>query len=64
VVVVAKNLDKNENRSDPVGIYALKIVKLTTRGRAYLEAGKKVPKNIWAEIDQCMDEMIELLPNR
>jgi DNA gyrase/topoisomerase IV subunit A len=45
-----------------VEIKASELLKLTSIGRVYIESVNKVPDHIWAEIDQTLDEMIELIP--
>jgi hypothetical protein len=43
-------------------IKASELLKLTTVGRVYIGAEKRVPEHIWAEIDQTLDELIDLIP--
>lgn len=43
-------------------IKASELLKLTTVGRVYIEGVNRVPNHIWAEIDQTVDELIDLIP--
>jgi DNA gyrase/topoisomerase IV subunit A len=45
-----------------VEIRTLKLLKLTSIGRVYIEGVKEVPNHIWAEIDQTVAKLIELIP--
>jgi hypothetical protein len=60
--IMAKNLNNLELTLHPLEFCAFKLRNLTSVGRGYLEDEKKVPENIWAEIDQTIDAIVALIP--